>query len=131
MKRNCLYIIETGGIMKRYFVNFTNHPMKMWDEKQKHEAEQYGEIIDLRFPNVEAEGDEEYIEQLAGECVEKILEYQPCAVLCQGEFSLSYQVILRLKEKGIRVMAACSKRMVRELENKKEVTFVFERFRFY
>ena len=117
--------------MKQVFVNFTNHPMKFWDENQKKEAEKYGEIIDIPFPNVEPDRDEVYIEELAEQYVKKILNVQPSAVLCQGEFSLCYQMIRKLRERGIKVLAASSKRTVEVTGNKKEVTFQFERFRFY
>lgn len=120
-----------NDIMKNIFVNFTNHPSSLWAEEQRKEALQYGEIIDLSYPMVDAAGDEEYIEDLTMEYVEKIMQYDPCAVLCQGEFNLCYRVVSELKEKGITVMAACSKRMVKEFENKKEVIFNFERFRNY
>ena len=116
---------------KRYFVNFTNHPVGEWDERQRKEAEKYGEIVDFPFPMVDASEGEDYIEKLAQESVEKIEAYQPCVVLCQGEFTLCYKMVCYLREKGIKVMAACSKRMVTSHGNRKEVIFLFERFREY
>ena len=74
---------------------------------------------------------EDYIEELAEVYVEKILQHTPRAVLCQGEFCVAYQVIRKLKEKNIKVLAACSQRCVRENGNKKEVVFNFVRFREY
>lgn len=117
--------------MKKVFVNFTNHPSERWTEKQKKEALKYGEIIDIAFPEVEAAGDKDYVIQLAEKSAAQIVQLHPAAVLCQGEFCLTYHVILKLKEKGIKVLTACSKRIVKENGNKKEVIFEFEQFREY
>ena len=113
------------------FVNFTNHPSQAWDGKQREAAERYGTITDVPFPGVDASGDEAYIAGLAEECLDKILQLHPAAVLCQGEFTLAYRVITGLKEKGIPVLAACSTRNVKTEGNRKETIFVFERFREY
>lgn len=117
--------------MEEIFVNFTSHPSSRWTEQQKKEALRWGKIVDITFPEVDASGDKQYIMTLAEEIVIKMIEIQPAAVLCQGEFCLTYQVVSRLKEEGILVLAACSERIVTENENKKEVTFVFEQFREY
>ena len=122
--------------MRQTFINFTNHPSERWDEEQKMSALKYGDIVDLPFPNVDAAADEAQICDLAEEYVRKILEKEPCVVLCQGEFSLAYQVITRLKERGITVLAACSERNVKQYSEqgkdiKKEVIFQFRRFREY
>lgn len=117
--------------MKKTFVNFTNHPSKYWDKKQREEAEYYGKICDVPFPAVDPQGDEVYICNLAETCTEQILRLHPAAVLCQGEFCLAYQVVSRLQKKGILVLAACSERMVRMQGQKKEVVFVFQKFRKY
>ena len=66
-----------------------------------------------------------------GELVQKVMQYQPGAVLCQGEFTLAYSVIRTLKARGIRVLAACSERNVVTHGNTKQVVFRFERFREY
>lgn len=114
-----------------HFINFSNHPSELWQESQVKAAEEFGTVIDLPFPAVDEFGDEAYIEQMAEEYVEKILDYEPVAVLCQGEFCLTYAVISKLKEKGIIVLAACSKRVVEENKEGKTSIFVFQRFRRY
>lgn len=113
------------------FINFTNHPSDQWDSKQKKEAEKYGEIVDIPFPAVDPMGDEQYIERLGKELTDQIMKMNPKAVLCQGEFTLVYQVVQTLKKQGITVFAACSKRNVIEEKNKKIVTFDFVQFRQY
>ena len=91
----------------------------------------YGEIIDISFPVVDPQEDEEYINRLAEQYFQQIFSLHPRAVLCQGEFCLSYLVITKLRERGIKVLAACSARIVKEKEQKKEVVFSFQRFRQY
>lgn len=117
--------------MNDIFVNLSNHPSAGWDEAQRLAAEQYGTIVDVPFPAVPAEQDENYIEQLGEELVQRVLQYAPRAVLCQGEFTLAYTVIRKLKKHGIRVLAACSARDVVSHGNTKQVVFHFERFREY
>ena len=117
--------------MEHKFVNFTNHPSDKWEAEQRQSALEYGEIVDLPFPAVEAEADEAVINDMAASYVEKILKLQPCVVLCQGEFCLVFQVTTMLKAQGVTVLAACGKREVKEYGNKKEVTFKFVRFRKY
>lgn len=63
--------------------------------------------------------------------VSHILQNHSEAVVCQGGFCLTYQIIRHLQEKGILVAAVCSKRMVKDDENQKLVTFAFGQFRRY
>ena len=91
-------------MQNKVFVNFSNHPSAGWGREQAEAASRYGQLIDLPFP---------------------------AAVLCQGEFCLTFLVVSALKAQGITVLAACSERIVTERGNKKEVTFQFERFRKY
>lgn len=117
--------------MGRTFINFTNHPSDKWEPEQRQDALKYGEIIDMPFPEVDAEADEAVVNEIASFYVRKILELQPDAVLCQGEFCLTFQVVTMLKAQGITVLAACSKREVKVYGNKKETVFKFVRFRKY
>lgn len=117
--------------MRSLFINFTNHPSDKWGLKQRKEAEKYGEIIDIPFPAISALAKEKDIQNLAEKYVDLISRFEPRAVLCQGEFCLAYQVISGLKKRGIVVLAACSERYIKEISNKKEVSFVFEQFRMY
>jgi hypothetical protein len=122
------------------FINFTNHPSDKWSDKQKKEAKKYGEIIDIPFPAVSTESDENEISNLAKEQAEEILrtigdDKNNSAVLCQGEFTLSYAVIQYLMRQRIKVLSAVSERVVTERrENnivKKESQFEFKGFREY
>lgn len=113
----------------KYFVNFSNHPSKDWTEEQLDAAEAYGEVRDYPFPSVDAKAGEEEIRDIADVAVEKILAMNPAAVMCQGEFALTYAVISRLIQKNVPVFAACGKRQVEEIGvGKKIVVFSFENF---
>lgn len=118
------------------FVNFSNHPSSLWSEKQRKEAEKYGEIVDLKFPLINPEDSRDDLINLAETCTEQILKFKPQCVMCQGEMGMVYHVVRKLKEEGVRVVAACSHRMVEETIDKnnntvKSSTFVFVQFREY
>jgi hypothetical protein len=117
-------------------VNFTNHSSEKWSLEQICAAEAYGEIRDLPFPSVDPAASEEEIEAIAEQCACTIEGLAPEAVLCQGEFTLCFNVVRKLGTKGIRVLAACSKRDVTEKETEdgnteKYAVFSFVRFREY
>lgn len=121
---------------KGCFINFTNHASQFWSEKQRSAALQHGdEIRDIPFPSVPATASEADIAQLAQEYVEKIREETPAAVLCQGEFTLSYQVVKLLLRSGILVVSACSERRVTETQaggkTIKQAEYDFVKFRKY
>ena len=116
---------------KKFFINFSNHPSEKWEEKQMAASQEYGEIMDYPFPAVPAMASKFEVERLAEDCVEKIRKCNPAAVLCQGEFTLTYQVVTRLKACGILVLAACSERKVIEEKGIKVVEFQFQQYREY
>lgn len=118
------------------FLNCSNHCSVNWGMEQKKAAESWGEIADYAFPAVDADADEQKIDALAEKAAAEIISMHPEAVMCQGEFTLTYALVSRLKEAGILVLAACSERkVVEELlqdgEIRKTSGFVFVRFRRY
>ena len=118
------------------FINFSNHSSVDWSKDQLKAAKEYGRIVDIPFPDVSPDMDENDITVLANQCVELILSQNPKVVMCQGEFTLSYAVITKLKEKDVVCVAACSKREVKSAiqENgstKRVSIFSFVRFREY
>lgn len=125
----------TEGRRLPVFLNFSNHPSSLWGQEQKTAAGQFGELEDLPFPQVPADMSSEGVCRLADEYAEQIRSREPDCVLCQGEFCLSWHVIARLKEAGVRVVAACSERVVEEVygENRteKRSVFRFVQFREY
>lgn len=121
---------------KTYFINCTNHPYQYWDEGQKRAAHQFGEVIDVPFPQVNPNGTEIQIKEQAKRVVDEILKLHPQVVLCQGEFTLTHQIIMMLKEYKIVTVAACCERASSEEKTedgsvKKTSYFKFVQFRQY
>ena len=118
------------------FINCSNHSSKNWSEKQLLEARKWGEILDYPFPNVNAEWNEKKIEEIAKEVVNELSKKNPLAVMCQGEFSLTFQIVEQLKKLNIPVFSACSERKVIEYQDENQNTrkiteFSFVKFREY
>lgn len=117
---------------QKLFINLSNHPSAEWNDSQIDAALQYADqIIDIPFPVVDPQMDEVGVLNLAEKLTEKILSMGPSAVMCQGEFGLSYAVIKRLLDRGIIVLYACSERKVTSTGNVKTVQFDFIQFRRY
>lgn len=118
------------------FLNFSNHPSAQWSKDQLYAAELFGEVTDLDFPDVPPEWDIDRVCELADGYARMILDLRPDAVLCQGEMTLTYQIVKRLYPTGIRIFSACSDRISEETvqpdgSTKKISRFVFRRFRSY
>lgn len=119
-----------------HFVNCSNHPSSKWASDQCEAAEEYGEIIDVRFPLVPPTATNEELNLLVEETLEKIMNAMPVAVMCMGEFVVCYRLVNRLKDQGIPVYASCSERESKEYIDetgaiRKESTFEFKGFREY
>lgn len=98
-----------------WFVNFTNHPSSMWSPEQTRAANIYGNIIDVPFPSIDPHMLEPGIWKIGNTVVEEIMRHNPTAVLCQGEFSLSFHVVRELLKRNVNVFCTCSERKVNEV----------------
>ena len=124
-------------------INFTNHPSDRWTDDQKNCAiELYGEVKDLPFPAVPTSAGATEVIGMADEIIDKILamkEENPVseafAVMAQGEFTLTYAVVSRLRSLGITVLSAVMERISTEEvvngEVRKTAIFRFAGFREY
>ena len=111
-------------------LNLSNHPSSSWSESQL--AAAGGKVEDLAFPQVNPDGDEAYIEQLANEYYNKIIEMQGItAVHIMGEMTFCYKLITKLKAHNIRCLASTTKRETVEENGVKISKFNFVRFREY
>lgn len=120
----------TTNSIKGLFINFSNHPSDTWTEEQITAALLYGDkIIDIPFPAVDPAMNESGLREIADKAAESILALKPAAVMCQGEFGLSFSVIQLLLNAGIPVLYACSERNVYSNGNIKTVKFNFIQFR--
>lgn len=96
------------------FVNFTNHNSSKWAPSQVEAAEKYGDIVDVPFPAVDPLATKEDISALAEKSVEEILANHPDVVMAQGEFTLTFAVVKKLQEKGVKCVVACTRRRTDE-----------------
>ena len=119
-------------------INFSNHPSERWSLAQKREAlESYSSIVDLPFPRVAPDGDEESIDGQARALSQEIggllarATNDKHAVHIMGEMTLCFQLIQYLQAQGITCIASTTWRNVTEKDGKKEVHFSFVRFREY
>lgn len=122
--------------MRKIFVNHTNHAAADWSAEQRAAAETFGEIVDVPFPEVPPQASELDVAELAEKNLREILNLQPTAVLCQGEFNYTFALVSALKEKNIPVLAATSERISSEVpqpdgSSRKVSVFRFVRFRRY
>lgn len=117
------------------FINLSNHASSEWSEKQKKAALEYGEIVDLPFPNVNPEVDELEIEQLAKQYYQKIMDTAGgamCVVHPMGEMTLAFALISLLQKNNIVCLASTSKRHSIKMDNNtKKIIFDFVKFRKY
>jgi len=118
-------------------INLTNHPSAGWSQEQKLKAiELYQEIIDMPFPDVDPNGDEEYIENLTNEYLNKVLEIKnrtskKLVVHLMGELTFCFALIVKLKANRIKCIASTTKRIVEEKDGIKTSIFKFCKFREY
>lgn len=118
-------------------INLTNHPSSLWDKAQLQAAAQYGECVDMPFPAVDPEGDEEYVDRLTDVYLQKIMEIanneqSEVTVHLMGEMSFTVSLVEKLRNVGISCILSTSTRQSKDLGNgQKEITFNFVRFRKY
>jgi len=116
-------------------INLSNHPSTKWSEAQTEAARQFGEVIDLPFPQVDPFGDEAYIAELADTYCSKVLtlaEDNPVSVHLMGEMTFTHALALRLKAVGVGCLASTTERVVvEEAPDRKTAFFRFVRFRNY
>lgn len=127
-------------------INLTNHPYKHWSKEQKQAAtEQFGEVVDIKFPDIPADADEDYVIKLAveyGTQIEDMIdilqpkgEMQPFyedAVHLMGEMTFCYALIDYLGTEMNSFYASTTERNVHyDKAGNKVVDFKFVKFRQY
>lgn len=117
------------------FINLSNHPSAGWTAEQLSAAQEYGEVVDMPFPQVAPDATEDDITKLADEQADKIRQLAADAetiVHVMGEMSLTYRLVSRLTALGIRCVCSTSYRIVKEEgDGKRLVEFHFNKFRSY
>jgi|SRR5690554_5098748 len=119
-------------------INLSNHPYAQWGEEQRLATEMFGECIDLPFPAIDPEGDEEYISRLSEDYLQKILKLtanfpkKEITIHLMGEMTFVFNLLKKLEMVNIRCIASTTVRKETEFGNdKKETQFNFVRFRYY
>ena len=117
------------------FINLSNHPSSTWQPAQLEAARQYGEIIDIDFPTVDALCQPERVDLLANQYAQDIINRgAPTCITAHvmGEMTLTFRIVELLKAQGIRCVASTTERIVTDLtDNRKETQFSFVQFREY
>ena len=103
--------------MWNMFINLSNHPSSKWDSYQLNASRQYGEIVDMPFPQISPLFTDEEMNCLVEEYYNRILQYGEPTVMMQGEFVFVFRLVTLLKSAGIHAIAACSERVVNETLN--------------
>ena len=111
-------------------LNLSNHPSASWSPAQL--ADAGGKVTDLSFPQIDPDGDEAYIEQLANEYYNKIKAIQGVTTVhLMGEMNFTFALVTKLKAEGIKCVASTTKRETVEENGVKISKFNFVRFRSY
>lgn len=105
-----------GG--RRPFVNLSNHPVEAWPQAQLAAARALGagEPLDFPggFPSVDPEAGAEEVDELAERTVAEVAGMDPAVVFVSGEFTLTHALVAGLRSKGVRCVAATTRRAVSE-----------------
>ena len=123
--------------MKTVFINYSNHPLDLWGEKQLKEARELGAtLLDIPFPQVSPIWSHEEILKFADSETNRIKEatvnFDNAIVHIMGELTLIYNVIRKLKESGIKCVASTTERVTELLPSGEKISkFNFVTFREY
>lgn len=114
------------------FVNLTNHPSAEWEDAQRRAALALAPtLVDLTFPTVPPDADEEAIDALAKETTGR-LPAGASHVLLQGEWTLTVALLRALQGRRLTCLAATTDRDVTvDADGAKTSHFRFVRFRRY
>ena len=116
-------------------VNFSNHTSRYWDNSQREASLDYGELIDIPFPQISPNTNDEELKKLALDYVQRIVslaESKDITVHIMGEMTFTFMVVTRLKELGIKCIASTTERnTIFNPDGTKLSEFSFVKFREY
>lgn len=116
-------------------INLSNHPSAKWPAEQLAKAADFGEIVDIPFPQVSPTGDLAYIQKLAYEYLNQILDLvgdKKTTVHLMGEMNFTFCMVGLLREHGIPCVASTTQRnVVESADGQKVSVFQFVQFRPY
>lgn len=119
-------------------INLSNHPSNSWTDLQlKTSKELYGKIIDIDFPQIPPDIDEDLILSLANDykdiCLDMLSSSTDSknAVHIMGELTFVFNLVNLLKNKNVTCIASTTDRNSIVMDSSKISTFNFFRFREY
>ena len=116
-------------------VNFSNHPSRYWDDKQRNTSLRFGEIVDMPFPQIAPDASIEELQKFAETYVQRILSLagtETVTVHIMGEMTFTFMMVSRLKELGIVCLASTTERKTSYREDGSKLSeFSFVKFREY
>lgn len=117
------------------FINISNHPSSNWFAAQANAAKEYGEIVDVVFPIIEAQSTSSEVASLADQFASDIVtKYNSTTdvVHIMGEMTFTYALVKRLREAGFRCVASTTERVKQQLPDGSFISeFRFQSFRDY
>ncbi len=116
------------------FINLSNHPSSSWSSAQLEAARRYGDIVDLPFPVIPPDADENVIQGYAQATLRKIVQTHlpPSTVHVMGEMTVTLLLVNALQSLGYTCIASTSARDVSVNEEGDKIAhFDFVRFREY
>ncbi len=120
---------------KKLLINLSNHPFAEWQEEQRHASEVYGPCIDMPFPQIDPDADDNQMESVVEKYTLQVEEYAKThnvTVHIMGEMCFTYRLVKRLSAMGIKCNCSTSCRLVSDEGNgKRYVEFHFKKFRNY
>lgn len=123
--------------MPSIFINYSNHPMELWDERQLLKAREMGDsLLDIPFPKVSPTMNHDEIVKFAESEVKRIKDatanFDNAIVHIMGEHTLVYNVIRLLQQEGVKCVASTTERVTEILPSGEKVSkFNFVTFREY
>ena len=121
-------------------INLSNHPSKLWPDKQYQMARaSFGRLTDVTFPVIDPQASTNEIQQLANETALYIASLfgelkkddEQNAVHVMGELTFCYHFVNIMRNMGIRCVASTTERNVNQNDTYKVSRFVFVKFRDY
>ncbi len=118
------------------FINISNHPSIDWKKEQANEAQIYGKIVDISFPNISPQMDTEEMKTIVDEYIRKIEaltveENEDILIHVMGESVFSFMLVVSLLRRNYKVVASTTERIVSYEGDVKRTEFKFVRFREY
>lgn len=129
------------GLDMKVFLNISNHPSMLWDEKQSKYAKLLcdkrgdAKIVDIKFPYISPSLDYDKAKDVAAGVIQHICDMKqdliPCCAMVMGEFSSVHWIVDILEDAGIKCYVSTTTRMAVNDNGNKLSGFSFVRFRRY